>query len=292
MIRNSLFHATGVWAAAKILRTRTIQLAAAMNSSEHSLKARRKLFYLSTSRIMSNRYRAIRSKVDCTLEFNRDWFEQRYQAKPVDYWDGDWRKRVGSNSGELYNQYGEKEERIFHTKPTIELPPQSFLAIHLLASPEHIDLTRDSRHLRTILIEAKRMGIEIYYYTDEKAYFTGNRHKAVPLRQLIGLLEIVKEDHYYRSYKDWTSEWRELFYKRSVDSLSERARRLSYNLVYHNWNKDQLRALEADLHNNKTQVDQMRKMALIWKKIDVTTIPQFHDYLVEKWRAIYEARNK
>jgi hypothetical protein len=66
MIRNSLFHATGVWSAAKILRTRTIQLAAAMNSSEHSLKARRKLFYLSTSRIMSNRYRAIRSKVDCT----------------------------------------------------------------------------------------------------------------------------------------------------------------------------------------------------------------------------------
>ena len=277
---------TGVWATAKIMQSKTFQLAAAMNSTEQGLKTRRKMFYLSTSRIMANRYRVATGDVSVTLELNRDWFEQRYQAKPIDYWGRDW-----MHATDPLQKQSEKEERIYHDKPTIKMTSlgHALNAVHILAIPSRLDKTRDSRHIRTILIEAKRARLPVYYYTDRDAYYKGLWRKSVPVRQLIAMLEIVKEDHYYRSEREYTDDWRELFWKKSIKDLSEKAKKRSYKLVYNNYNRDQLRQLEADLHNNKNEPIQMRKMVMIWKKLKIHTIKDYHDYLEEKWKAIYEA---
>lgn len=267
------------------MRTKTFNLGAAVNVSETVLKGRkRKLFFLSTSRILINRYRNAIGNGDVTFELNRDWFENRYQAKPVDYWGGDWK-----HASPPSERMSEKEERIFSESPYIRMArlKDAISAVYLYVNLKSFDKIRDSRHLRTILVESKRYGIPIHFFINRDDYYKGNVRKVVPLRQLISVLEIVKEDHYYRSQKDRTQEWRELFWKTSKKSLSEKAKKQAYNLVYRNY--DVLRSLEADLHNNKNNPLEMRKMAMIWKKLKIETVKQYHDFLEEKWKAIYEA---
>jgi hypothetical protein len=286
-LRNPLFHVTGIWAAAKILKSKTFQLAAFMNTSERVLSGRRhKIFYLSTSRTLLNRYRNAVGYVSVTLELNRDWFEQRFQMKPVDYWGGDWK-----HASTPRERMSEKEERIFHDKPTITMPnlSQAINAVYLYVEIPRLDKERDSRHIRALLIEAKKTRIPVYLFTDRDSYYTGNIRKSVPLRQLIALLEIVKEDHWGRSNRDGTEEWRELFWKKSKKELSPKAQRAAYRMVYNNYTGDVLRGLEADLHNSKANAIEMRKMAMIWKKLNITTIKEFYEFLSEKWNAIYEA---
>jgi hypothetical protein len=283
-MKNPLYHTTGIWAAARILETRTFNLTAAVNTTEQGLKGRKnKLFYLSTSRIMANQYRQVVGFVNLTLELNRDWFEQRYQAKPVDYWGPEYRE---ANKGQT-----EKEERIYSEKSTISMSSlsQAITGIFIYVDVKQIDKARDSRHLRTILIKAKQNQIPVYFFTDKQAYFVGNTRRTQPLSVLIGLLETHPPTYWGRLDRDWTQPYRELFWKTKKEELSKDAKRLADNLNYHSYNGDTLRSLEADLHNNKANVIEMRKMALVWKKLKISTIKEFHDYLKDKWVAIYKA---
>ena len=71
--------------------------------------------------------------------------------------------------------------------------------------------------------------------------------------------------------------------------MSREAKKKADSLVYYAYNKDALASLEADLHNQKTNALVMRKMSMIWKKLKINTVKEYHDFLQEKWNAIYEA---
>lgn len=283
---NPLYHGTGLHNAVKILQTKSFNLTMAVSGSEtihHGRK--RKLFFLSTSRIAANQYRSGSYSGSVTLVLNRDWFEQRYQAKPIDYWEGSWKKTK--------DHISEKEERIFSDTPFIKIPTPS-RAIHSIWLYDDLSRKMDSRFnvpMRQLLILAKRNNIPIHFFTDRNAYFRGDTRKTTDLKQLIARLEIEKNPPkpYSRMGKDWTSPWRELFWKQRKKDLSKEATRLAYNLNYHSWNNDQLQSLEADLHNNKNNVFETRKMAAIWKKLKISTVREYHDFIKKKWTAIYDA---
>lgn len=93
----------------------------------------------------------------------------------------------------------------------------------------------------------------------------------------------------YHSLRDWTESWCELFWKNHKANLSNDGRKYSYKLVYENRNGNTLKDLEANIHNSKIDAIEMRKMAMLWKKLKISTVKQCHDYLVKKWTAIYEA---
>ena len=82
------------------------------------------------------------------------WFSQRYPVKPIDYWERSWQFSP--------DRTREAEDRVFSKESAI--PLGGVTAVHVLLKEQ--DESR-SPLTRTILIEAKKLGIPTYLYTDE-----------------------------------------------------------------------------------------------------------------------------
>jgi len=190
------------------------------------------------------------------------------------------------------------EDRIINDKPEIPLPSDLNKVITEVHVFMNISDAKTSKNLRKLIVLTKRNSIPIFYYTDSKAFILQNKSKAFDMKRLIEFFKENEPDSSYtyrsRYTRDWLRKYRELYYKKTLDQLSEEARKTAYNISYSGLYKDDVvRSLSADLHNMKTgKNDQDRislyKLLQIFKKEGYRTPMDFIDAMSEKWRNIYE----
>mgnify|MGYP001180977322 CR=1 FL=1 len=301
MIKNILYHTTLIPSAFEILQQKKFRLSASFGTkSEMDKNHKGKMYYLSTSRLLGNRFMTGSTHYDgVNFVLDRGWFEKKYAAKPIDYWDGIWKKNAANPQVSKREKVGEAEERIYNNQPYIPLsnPAQVILEIHLLfqLNERKNDMKRWSKWVRGLLIQTKRYRIPLYWYEDREAFWKHDKRKSQPLTQLIKSLEQEKEKPYHSRYgtKDYLKSWRELYFKVQTKDLTNEARKLASNLVYYSYNlREKIITLENDIHYEKKNAILIQKMAGIWRRIKAKSAKEYVEYLSKKWTEIFKQEGK
>jgi hypothetical protein len=275
-----LYHSTRLYNAAKVLEQGYFKLAASVGTgSELQHQKPGRFYYLSTTRSKVGDYTLHTYHIDgVVFNLNGDWLNQRYKAAPVDYWEQMWLK-----SGRT----SEAEDRIYSREPTIPLPDPAtrlITGIHVLYEKDKIKPDDNRPYwLRKLLTKAKLMGIPIWVYGDPSSWLTQDRRRALDLKTLIGLPEPPQSPPWPRMPRDWFKSWRELHHKSDAAALSSDARRL-VDRLQRDYSGDQIRSLEANIHNQKSSNDpSLIKLLAIFRRLRINSAKEYVDYLKRKW---------
>ena len=144
---------------------------------------------------------------------------------------------------------------------------------------------------RTILIEAKKLGIPTYLYTDEAAWRLQDTRKTVPVSQagelLSGPQSAGRMQRPMRGITDYDRNslmnWIELIKKQPGQPLSKTADKLRYNMQYYG---DTTSQLKNDLFNAKKPGANDYELAgnlVAYLTKNKITPEQLVDRLKEKW---------
>jgi hypothetical protein len=276
----NLYHSTRLYQAAKILEQGAFNLAASVGTNaEFAHQKPGKFYYLSTTRSKVGDYTLHNYHTDGVIfNLNGDWLNQRYSAAPVDYWERSW-MRTGRTS--------EAEDRIYSNKPVIPLPdPATDLiqSIHVLYQREKIRKDDNSpRWLRKLLLSAKLKGVPIFVYSQPQPWLMQDRRKTVDLSTLIGQSEPTMPAPWPRVAKDYFKEWRELYHKTDINTLSPDGKRTMWQLQ-RDYHGDLTRSLAADIHNSKSKNDPaLVKLLEIFRKLKINSPQEYVQYLKDKW---------
>lgn len=288
-VQQKLFHFTYLNNAVNILDSKKFYLTASIgNQTERAFSKKNKFYFLSTTRSKLGDYTTQNISPQfgqVVFNLNGDWFNNNYSGKAVDYWG----RSLGKN---------EMEDRVINDTPEIPLPSDLTKVISEIHVFMNISEAKKSKMLRKLIVLAKRNNIPIFFYNTDKAFILQNKNKAFDMKQLI---EFFKENEPESSYtyrsrytRDWLSKYRELYYKKNLNKLSDDARKTAYNISFSSLYKDDVvRSLSADLHNMKTGKNDddrksLYKLLQIFKKEGFKTPTDFIDAMSEKWRNIYE----
>lgn len=276
-----LYHSTSLYNAAKILETKRFNLAASAGTSaevEHQPKGT--YYFLSTTRSKIGDYTLKSFYADgVVINLNGQWLNNRYKAKPIDYWGRDWNK-------------DEMEDRVFSRKPVLPLPKDAtdlITAIHVLFRQEklHSDDLRPY-FLRKLLLNAKLLQIPIYVYNNPEKWLAQDTSKAIDPRTLVSYPEKNMPSKPYQSrLKDYLKVWRELYFKNDRKTISPEAKKILYSIQFDMYKKDEINSLSAEIHNVKTKNNEgLIKLLKIFKELNIQTAKQYVDYLADKWDKI------
>lgn len=219
-----VYHYAGVSAAAKIMTGGVFQLSSITgNKSEEQYAPPGYPYFLSTTRSKVGDYHRYTGSSAVMFVLDGNWLNQRYKTKAIDYWERAWQHSNGTRSSE-------SEDRVFTKTP--EIPIDGVLAVHVLLKEQS---ENRSPEVRTILITAKKRGIPAYLYTDESAWRLQDTRKSVTPAEAAELLKGQQPKGYTPSRPPtmYLEPWLELIYKNSKASLSPRAEKLRYDLVYY-----------------------------------------------------------
>jgi hypothetical protein len=252
-------------------------------------------FYMSLTRSKLGEYSIENSyKQGAVFELDGDAINQHFKGGPVDYWDSRWLKR--REAGDK-NATKEMEDRVFSYKQRIPIDGL-IKSIHIYLDPDRFGsekVGKDtmeaniSQSVRHALMHAKTMHIPAYFYTDKKSFLLQNKAKAIPLTKdnikkfIGGSYTRTPIYSYYQNMRDKRlMARRELFWKQKASQLSAEAKKLIYNLAYHNYNGDQLSSVMADLHNNKKRPE-MQYMANVLRRSRSKDIKEYLEKMAAKW---------
>jgi len=219
-----IYHYCSINNAVQILRDGCFKLSTSVgNGVEAKYTLPGYPYFLSTTRSKVGDYHRYAGSSACMFVLDGNWFNNHYKSKPVDYWDRMW---ANPESGRT----SESEDRVYSKTPTI--PLGGVKAAHILLTEQN-DVR--SAQVRGILIQAKKMGIPTYFYTDEKPWRLQDTRRAIPITKNVSVLRGHKKDNYSRYGKPYESlsPWYELMVKDNKAALSDRAEKLRYNLVYY-----------------------------------------------------------
>ena len=239
-----LYHYTGTSSAARIFQDGAFKLSRTTgNPSEESYAPPGYPYFLSTSRSKVGDYHRWVGTGGVMFVLNGQWFGQRYPVKPIDYWERSWQHSP--------DRTREAEDRVFSKES--EIPLDGVTAVHVLLKEQ--DESR-SPLTRSILIEAKKLGIPTYLYTDEAAWRLQDTRKTVSVSQagdlLSGPQSSGRMQRPMRGITDYDRnslmDWIELIRKQPGQPLSKTADKLRYNIQYYG---DMTGQLKNDLFNAK-----------------------------------------
>lgn len=274
-----LYHYTGTSSAAQIFKDGTFKLSRTTgNPSEESYAPPGYPYFLSTSRSKVGDYHRWVGTGGVLFVLNGQWFSQRYPVKPIDYWERSWQFSP--------DRTREAEDRVFSKES--EIPLGGVTAVHVLLKEQ--DESR-SPLTRTILIEAKKLGIPTYLYTDEAAWRLQDTRKTVSVSQagdlLSGPQSVGRMQRPMRGITDYDRNslmnWIELIKKRPGQPLSKTADKLRYNMQYYG---DTTSQLKNDLFNAKKPSANDYELAgnlVAYLTKNKITPEQLVDRLKEKW---------
>ena len=279
---DTLFHYTAIERALKILSTGEFQLSSVIgNRSEEQYAPRGYPYFLSTTRSRVGDYHRYVGSGAVMFVLDGQWFEQRYPVKPIDYWDRSWLHSAGTRTRE-------SEDRVFSRDATI--PIAGVRKIHVLIKEQH---EYRSPEVRKLLIQAKRLGIPAYLYTNEAAWRLQDDRRAVNVKQAAAVLQ--GQDPSRKSYgRKYLSKWLELIHKKATGELSPDADKLRYNMQY--YGHDGLHNLDNDMSNarkpDSSDHDQAVNIIKYMRANKLHTLQQVVDNLRDKWAAIYKAEQE
>lgn len=167
----TLYHFTSVLSAIKAL-TEGMMLTPTSLTDSDSAHGKRKAYFLSLTRSRHGRYHRNDSR-GVLFELDGTKINTRYQVKPVDYWQF-------FSSPKLRFDSDEQEERLVTDKPRIDIKP--FLkSISLLVD----ESKTDKRTLRTLYVQAFKLGIPLYLYNDPKLFQMGREKGRLQLSDVV-----------------------------------------------------------------------------------------------------------
>lgn len=285
---DKLYHFTGLHNAEKILANRAFRLSAAVGTqSELEKQKGDRFYYLSTSRSKIGDYTVNGAyATGVVFVLNGRWFNERYRATAIDYWDSWWvaQRKAGSD------RHREMEDRIYSREQMIELPSQITAAVmemHLFVREDQFENGYDQAafnvNLRRLLLNAKKLGLPTFFYTDKRAFLVQDKRKTVPISELMPKLRGVEPKAYQRFPRDYLKPYRELYHKTAAADLSKEASDLLYQIRY-DWRDEKAKSLAADIHNERTaNPPSVAKLLKLFQKARVRTPREFIQVLKDKW---------
>jgi hypothetical protein len=203
-----------------------------------------------------------------------NWFGSRYPVKPIDYWDRSWLHAP--------DRTRESEDRVLSKKPTI--PIDGIKQVHIFLQSQN---EWRSPQVRKLLILAKRIGIPTFLYKDEDDWRLLNIRRAVSVKDAADMLKGPEPHRPQGDAFDYLEPWLELIYKHKLSELSEKAKKIRYNLIYYgesdqglgvemsnarkpgNTGYETAIKLNSIMHKNrfKTTLDLARAVKAKWEKI-------------------------
>ena len=277
-----VYHYSGIQAAQKILTTGEFQLSSVTgNPSEERYAPSGYPYFLSTTRSKVGDYHRYTGSSAAMFVIDGNWLNQKYRTRPIDYWDRSWLRSDGARTRE-------SEDRVFSKTPGI--PIDGVLAVHVLLKEQS---ENRSPEVRTILITAKKRGISAYLYTDEDGWRLQDRRRAVTPAQAAALLKGQQRPGYTPSRPPtmYLEQWLELIYKTTKTSLSPRAEKLRYNIIYYGsrYPKED-NGLGNDMSNarkpNSTDYPTAVKINDYMRKNKIPDTAALKNLMVAKWNKI------
>lgn len=290
---SELYHSTRLSTASFILNSGYFKLtASAGTAAELQFHKPGKFYYLSTSRSKVGDYTLRNHYLDGVV-FNLDgnWLNHKYTSAPVDYWERSWIRSDGSRTSEA-------EDRIYSREPTIPFPtPATKLikSVHILYEIDKIKNDDDQNRLvwlRKTLLGAKRLGIPVYVYKTPNDWLTQNPGKRIETDSLVkSMRTVLPQKSWGRVDRDYFKEWRELYYKNDMNSLSKEGKSKMWKLLQ--YSQDLTNSLSADIHNSRTKNDPgLIKLLKIFNKLGFTSPKQYIEFLKDKWDKILKTDRK
>lgn len=281
-----LYHYTTTANAARALRDGVFKLSnTAGNRSEQQYAPKGYPYFLSTTRSRVGDYHRYVGTGGVMFVLDGRWLASRYPVKPIDYWERSWQHSPDRSS--------ESEDRVFSKEN--EMPLGGVTALHVLLKEQD---EHRSPLTRGILINAKKLGIKTYLYTDENAWRLQDTRKAVApsadllkgqqssgrfTRPVRGVAARRGGDAYGRS---GLLDWIELIMKQPGQELSKSADKLRQNITYYG---DTSGTLANDLFNAKKpdgpeyEVGVKLGNYMAKNKLDARTLA---DRLKDKWKRV------
>ena len=244
-VHDIVYHSTYLPHALEIVKTGQFKLSSAL-AREYSNFEHPKghPYYLSTSRTKAGNYvvqggtgfKPVYGSGRVMLKLDGSWFNRHYRSAPVDYYQ---RTPKGES---------EQEDRVFSKEPT--MPAPNILEVHAFMEVKH---PRDGERLRKLMIECKKKNIPIYVYNDGQHWLYQNKKHALSFEEIKPYIEgRVDIDPQRWRATNYFSPWLELWYKNKTEQLSDKAKKLKYEVSYSNWINDIVQNLRNDLNNAKS----------------------------------------
>lgn len=272
-ITDVVYHYADVLSAYKILNDGEFKLSDATgNYSEEKIAPEGYPFFMSVTRSKVGDYHASPGPSGVMFVLDGRWLSQRYKGAPVDYWERDWAKTNSRTS--------ESEDRIFSRENTIPITPVT--EIHLL---NRLNVPERAYQLRSIILNAKKLGIPVYFYNDQKAWVLQDKRRALPVDQYKSYLKGKEHSTINRGKMSYFSHLTELLYQDNYDSLSSKAKKSLLNLTNYT---DSVQSIKVDLSNSakpgRSTYPDARKFMAHLKKFGIKDIQQFREYVINKWK--------
>ena len=298
-VSQTVYHFSPLYAANEILKQKRFRLTTSLGTkTEKELQPRGTIYYLSTTRSKVGDYTLHSSYKDgVVFKLNGDWLNQNFKGSPVDYWGG-MLAPGGFAPNEpvgLKGRYKEMEDRVFSTKPFIDLPsPATKLIqeIHVLLITDKYSHEKMPIYARGVLLNAKRLGIPVWFYDNKEAFILQNKSKSVPItREMAQTLTNPKAEKFGVSHPEWPRRdyflpWRELYFKNKQSDLSRDADKLRRKVMYPGWDSPDSGLLN-DIHNSKKDLPAgLLKLFDIFKKLGIEEPLDYAKYLRDKWEKI------
>jgi hypothetical protein len=240
-----VYHSTGLWNLYDILDTGKIRLSTSLGSASDKATNDYPYFLsLTRSKIGGYHTRAI-GNYQAIIALDYDSLRANNKITPRDYWGPEFRK--------TNQKINEMEETLVSKNQFIELPdPATKLikGLFILYKPTN-DFKEKAYKLRNTLLLAKRKGIPIYVYDNEKNWLSQRPEKAIPIKDLLDRLKGVEESNINWPRRNYFDRYLNIYYAPTLNHLSKDAKALLYKLSDY-YVDEAVRSLEADLHNARS----------------------------------------
>ena len=268
------------------------QLPAAFGTKADFQYNKKKLYFLSTSRIKFGGYTRsnfYKKNICVTLVLNGEKLNQNYKGTSVDYWGKAYRDAALGKDTDTFLRQDENEDRLITDKPSIKNFKKYILEIHIFI-PSNDGLNAHHTHYLEKINELFSP-IYYYYYNEETAFKTLNKLKASTKLTLIPTDEKMPEPWPERTpYKGAFYSALEIYNcnnQNDLKNLSDYSKDMVQKLQHKDsfYVKDYKASIEADIHNDRNSGPERQniiKLGNIMKKLKITSVNDFLMFLGDK----------
>lgn len=279
-----LYHVTYMGNLLNILETDKFKLTPDIGTqADQDLGHKSKVYYLSTSRHKLGGYGLSVGNGTTSIVLDGVKLGQRYSGSPVDYW--------GPEFFAVNPRKAEAEDRIYSDERFIPNATSYIKEVHMFMDVKRPDdRIAIIRNWRGVLMALKKQGIPYWLYDDKQAYLIQNKAKAIPAptgQMGVKNKDDLKQKQWYRHRRDWLKPWVELYHKRSVSELSDKANDIRKRIIYDYDAQDMLTGLKNDFHNQKgDETSGVDTIITLMRKEGQRTLDEFLSSLIQKWKAL------